>query len=386
MDDWRRRAWAVLDKQFVVVCAVLLGCVLVGGWLTYTAHVGAATTTEQQSTVSWEQTGAFDHSATVEEDNSLFPVGTSLENRSVYYTRLSPELDGTFRTTYDARDSGDLDQDMSLSLVLREVDPDSEGEEPTVYWKTSSALDDVTVESVPPGESVRVSFSQDMSAVSERIGRIRDELGGSAGEIEVFVRATVTAQGTINGDSIDETTTYTMPVTVSDTTYSVTDAEPTVESYETTRTVTVDRSNGPLRSVGGPLLLVVALGLLGGVVRSDRATLSETEQAMLAYEDDRETFDEWISTIKLPSEAFELPRAEADSLAGLVDFAIDTDNSVIEDPDDDTYYVCHDGYLYWYRPPRTDSDDGDTVDGSESEIESTDGNESDGVDTSPDEH
>lgn len=376
MDDWRRRAWAVLDNQFVVVCAVLLGCVLVGGWLTYTAHVGAATTTEQQSTVSWEQTGAFDHSATVQKDNSLFPVGTTLDNRSVYYTRLSPELDGTFRTTYDARESGDLDQDVSLSLVLREVDPDSEGTEPTVYWQTSSALDDATVESVPPGEPVRVSFSQDMSAVTERIGRIQEELGGSTGEIEVFVRATVTAQGTVNGDSVDETTTYTMPVTVSDTTYSVTDAEPTVESYETTRPVTVDRNDRPLRSVGGPLLLVVALGLLGGVVRSDRSTLSETERARLAYEDDRETFDEWISTIELPSEAFELPQADADSLAGLVDFAIDTDNSVIEDPDDDAYYVRHDGYLYCYRPPRTDSDD--------SETESTDGTELDEGGIGPD--
>ncbi|MEA1931339.1 MAG: DUF5305 domain-containing protein, partial [Euryarchaeota archaeon] len=352
------------------------GCVLVGGWLTYTAHVGAATTTEQQSTVSWEQTGAFDHSATVQKDNSLFPVGTTLDNRSVYYTRLSPELDGTFRTTYDARESGDLDQDVSLSLVLREVDPDSEGTEPTVYWQTSSALDDATVESVPPGEPVRVSFSQDMSAVTERIGRIQEELGGSTGEIEVFVRATVTAQGTVNGDSVDETTTYTMPVTVSDTTYSVTDAEPTVESYETTRPVTVDRNDRPLRSVGGPLLLVVALGLLGGVVRSDRSTLSETERARLAYEDDRETFDEWISTIELPSEAFELPQADADSLAGLVDFAIDTDNSVIEDPDDDAYYVRHDGYLYCYRPPRTDSDD--------SETESTDGTELDEGGIGPD--
>ncbi|MFD1641408.1 DUF5305 domain-containing protein [Halohasta litorea] len=384
MDDWRRRARAVLDNQFVVVCAVLLGCVLVGGWLTYTAHVGAATTTEQQSTVSWEQTGAFDHSATVQEDNSLFPVGTTLENRSVYYTRLSPELDGTFRTTYDARESGDLDQDVSLSLVLREVDPDSEGTEPTVYWQTSSALDDATVESVPPGEPVRVSFSQDMSAVTERIGRIQEELGGSTGEVEVFVRATITAQGKINGDSVDETATYTMPVTVSDTTYSVTDAEPTVESYETTRPVTVDRNDRPLRSVGGPLLLVVALGLLGGVVRSDRSTLSETERARLAYEDDRETFDEWISTIELPSEAFELPQADADSLAGLVDFAIDTDNSVIEDPDDDAYYVRHDGYLYCYRPPRTDSDDGETTDSVDSETESTDGTELDEGGIGPD--
>src|SRR6056297_175514 len=142
MRDWRRRARAVLDTQFVIVLGVLVGCVILGGWLTYTAHAGAATTTEQQSTVAWEQTGAFDHSATVRADNSLFPVGTTLDNRSVYYSRLSPELDGTFRTTYDARASGELDQHVSLSLVLQEVDPDGEGDDPTVYWQTSSGLNE----------------------------------------------------------------------------------------------------------------------------------------------------------------------------------------------------------------------------------------------------
>lgn len=376
MADWRHRARIVLDNQFLVVLAVLLGCVLLGGWLTYTAHAAPATT-EQQSTIAWEQTGAFDHEATVQEENSLFPVGTRLEDRSVYYTRLSPALDGTFRTTYDARESGELDQQVSLSLVLREVDPDSEADDPTVYWQTSRPLNDVTVESVPPGESVRVSFEQDMSAVGERLAGIREELGGSTGEIEVFVRATVAAQGTVNGEPVDETTTYRMPMTVGETTYSARDAEPTVESYETTRTVTVDRGSGPLWSVVGPLLVVVALGLLGGVVRADRVALSETERARLAYEADRETFDEWISTIELPPEAFELPQAQADSLAALVDVAIDTDNPVIEDPDKSVYYVRHDGYLYSYRPAVVDVDDStdgacentDSVDDSEASVE-----------------
>lgn len=76
---------------------------------------------------------------------------------------------------------------------------------------------------------------------------------------------------------------------------------------------------------------------------------------------------------------------EADSLAGLVDFAIDTDNSVIEAPDADAYYVRHDGYLYCYRPPRSDGGNDETADGSVSETDSTDGNGSEGVDTHPDE-
>ncbi len=94
----------------------------------------------------------------------------------------------------------------------------------------------------------------------------------------------------------------------------------------------------------------MVLGGLVAVRSRGRLALSSTEQELLAYEDEREDFDEWISTIKLPDEAFDLPRAEAASLGALVDFAIDTDNSVIEDPDDGAYYVVHDGYLYTYQP------------------------------------
>jgi hypothetical protein len=115
---------------------------------------------------------------------------------------------------------------------------------------------------------------------------------------------------------------------------------------------------------------------------------------LLAYEDEREDFDEWISTIRLPDEVFDLPRAEAASLSALVDFAIDTDNSVIEDPDDSAYYVIHDGYLYTYQPPalrgkgssivqaESDDDERERTDG-ESTAASTTDDESDSSESTP---
>jgi len=266
--------------------------------------------------------------------------------------RLSPELDGTFETSYDARERGELDQTVSLSLVVRNVDRGGEGEDATVYWQQTEPLDSVTVDSIAPGERVRVAFSRNMSAVEAETARIRNELGGSPGEMEVLVRATVHSRGTINGEAVDETDVFTLPVSFNGGSYSVSGADSTVESYETVRSVPTDRGAGSLRSIGGPLVLLLALGLFGLLTSSNTRHLSELERARMAYEDDRDTFDEWISTIRLPDEAFELPRAEADSLGELVDFAIDTDNSVIEAPDEDRYYVRHGGYLYTYRPPQ----------------------------------
>jgi len=349
MVDWQLRLRAVLETQFAIILGALIVLALLGGWMTYTAFATPESTTEQQVT-AWEVTGNFSHSATVETENSLYEQGSTLTDRPAYFLRLSPELDGTFHTSYDVRVSGDLSQTVSLSLIMRNVEQSGQGDEQTVYWQRTEQLTSETVDTVDPGERVSVPFSRNMSAVEAERERIRTELGGSPGDTEVRIRATVRSQGTVNGETVNETDTFTLPVTFDGGSYSVRESTPTVESYETTRSVAATRNAGPIRSVGGPLLLLVSLGLIGTITLSDRGQLSEAERALLAYEDDRETFDEWISTIKLPDEAFDLPQAEADSLGELVDFAIDTDNSVIKDPNEQVYYVRHDGYLYVYRP------------------------------------
>ncbi|WP_253738588.1 DUF5305 domain-containing protein [Halohasta salina] len=351
MVDWQLRLRAVLDKQFTIVLGVLVVIALLGGWLTYTAHAAPEPTTEQRVT-AWEVSGNFTHSATVETDNSLYEQGRTLTDRPIYFTRLSPVLQGTFATSYTVRDSGSLSQTVSLSLVMRNVDQDDGSDSQTVYWQRTEPLDSTTVESVDPGEQVRVSFAQDMSDVRAEIERIREEVGGSPGQTEVLVRATVRSDGTVNGNTVDETDVFTLPIVFDGGGYRISGAGPTVESYETSRTVPATQPGGPLQTLGGPVLLLVALGSIGAVTAS-REDLSEADRELMAYEDDREAFDEWISTIELPAAAFDRPQAEAASLGALVDFAIDTNNSVIEDPDEERYYVLHNDYIYTYRPSKT---------------------------------
>jgi len=348
MVSWQLRLRAVLTKQYAVVLAVVLVFMLLGGWMTYSAYVSPGETETEEEVTMWELDGEFTHGATVETDNPVFTQGTRLSDRSVYFTRLSPELDGSFNTSYTARESGNLDQTVSLSMVMRAVE--QQDEQTTVHWETHTELDNTTVEAVEPGEQVQVTFSENMSAAESELTNISEEIGGTPGETELFIQATVSSQGTINGEMIDKTETYTLPVTFENSIYRVGGAEPTTKSYETTHTVSVQERPGLIPRIGGPLLLVVSLGGVGLITTTRREPLTERKQVELTYRDDRETFDEWISKIQLPEEAFDLPRASAASLGDLVDFAIDTDNSVIEDPDEEAYYVCHDGYLYTYAP------------------------------------
>ena len=352
MSDWLLRLRALLDKQFTVVVAALIVLALVGGWMTYTAHATPNTTTEERSVSSWQTEGWFNHSATVTENNSVYPVGTTLTSRSVYFTEIAPWFNGTYAFTYDASERGNLNGTVSLQFVLQGVEENRGGT--TVVWQTTKPLGATSIDSFKPGETVRVPFSVNMNRTMNRTEIIDEQLGNPPGQLEVVIRATVDFQGTVNGQRANRVAEHTLPVTPGQGAYRPAHPGRIADQYETTQTVTVQQTYGPLRNVGGPALLFGPLvALVGLVVARSKGRLgpSPAEQELLAYEDEREDFDEWISTIRLPNEAFDLPRAEAASLGALVDFAIDTDNSVIEDPDDGAYYVIHDGYLYTYQQP-----------------------------------
>jgi hypothetical protein len=152
-----------------------------------------------------------------------------------------------------------------------------------------------------------------------------------------------------------------MTVTHGGDTYSV--SEPGVQSDTTERTEpeTVDREYGALRSFGGPLLLLVGLAGAGGVTYARREydlALTEAERAYLSYRDDRSEFAEWITTFRLPASVHERPTAEAGSLRDLVDFAIDNDTGVVEDPETGAFHAVAGEFVYTYRPPAPATGDG----------------------------
>lgn len=129
---------------------------------------------------------------------------------------------------------------------------------------------------------------------------------------------------------------------------------PVSSAEQTTRTQT-PVSPGPLRGVGGPLLLVLSLvGLVGLAVGQATVglTVSETERARLAYRRQREEYDEWITTGTVPSESLADPTVEVDSLEGIVDVAVDIDRRVIDDSDSTRLVVLGEEVNYVYTPPR----------------------------------
>jgi len=351
MTDWTQRVRAIVDAHFAVIVATLVVVALLGGGLAYGPYISAGTTTETQTVTAGAATGTFNHSATVTDDTTVYPAGTTLTNRSVYFTEASPQFQGDYTFTYTG-ENGELGGNISLYLVQRSVKEQRDGE--TVVWETTEQLAERSVASLQPGETVQISFETNMSAVANETAQINSELGGPPGTPAAAIVAAVNLEGEVGGESVRHVKNHELAIAFEQSTYQITGPTERTDQYEAVQTATVDEAYGLPHRVGGPILLLTSLlgiGALWTARKEGHLGLTETEREQLAFHDDREAFDEWISTMKLPDDVFERPQAEAASLESLVDFAIDTNNSVIEDPDDNAFYVVHEGYLYSYSPP-----------------------------------
>ncbi|WP_435095807.1 DUF5305 domain-containing protein [Halorubrum sp. N11] len=362
-NETRLRLRAVLNAQFAVILAVCLVAAAAGGALVYTTHVDPGTETETRTVSSLTVESEYVHSAEVTEPNSVFDTGTVLDDRTTYFTGVAPILDVGVQTSYAAADASDVEVSFESVLVIRNVgDGDGEGEGgETVYWEERETLATETVSGVGPGETATASFALNSSAVDATASEIESELGASPGETETLVTTDVTVEGTINGDSTSYARTIEMTLDHSEDTYAV--SEPGVQSdtSEQTEQVTVERSYGPLRSAGGPLLLLAGLAGLGGLAYARRESdlaLTPAEREYLSYRDDRSEFAEWITAIRLPESVHERPEAEASTLRDLVDFAIDNDTGVVEDPATEAYHAVTEEFVYTYTPPALAAESG----------------------------
>lgn len=355
---WGMRVRAVVDRNPVAVAVVLAGLALLGGWLAYGAYVAPGATTTQVVTAEATVEGGFDHRATVTDGTAAFERETVLRNRSVYYYRVSPRLTGEYTVRLTEGSDASLETTVVRTATVEAVE--GLGAEAATLWEVAAGT--ASRGGALTGEGVTVSFERNVSEVAERARNISERLGGPRGRLRFTVAVEVLVTGMVGDRTVNRTVEDRLVVALEEGVYRVrggttaegeTAAPPSVSVTDTTR-VTTERTPGPLRALGGPVLagggllgLVAVLGAWG----TGRLALTDPERAWLAYVDDRADYDEWISAVRLPPEARELPVAEADSLAALVDVAIDTGEPVLADATLGAYVVVHDGYRYVFEPP-----------------------------------
>lgn len=385
MATWSDRTRLFLSDYAEYVAVGLVVLALLGGFLAYEPYVDPGTEVEEFEESSWSSTAAYTHEATVIEQTAVFEEGQTLRNQPAYFESISPVLNGTFSYNYQASDSGDLDIDTDLTLVLRSAD--DEGIE---YWREQESLTAHSEESVQPGDEITVPFSVNVTEATQRVEFIEGQLGGTPGTTEIIVEARLRLSGERNGQPVDTESTHRITIVPQGNTYSVDGADSETDSGQQFGQRTVEATYGPLRTAGGPLLLALSVLGIGGIAVGRRKgwfSVSESQREWMAYRSTRSEFDEWITEGRVPSQVADRTAIEVDTLEGLVDVAIDSDRRVISDASRGVCVVVLEDSIYRFSPPErpTDNDplaQGDAADSSDSAGEGdTSGDEGSGWET-----
>ena len=342
---------AFLNEWAAVLIVVLLIASAGVGWWAYQINLEPSVETEQRLTEQWSESTAFSHSAPITNDSLPFAAGERATNRPLYYTSLSEELAGTYRYGYTA-DSGSVNVTTDTYLLIRGGRIENNNMTET-YWEVSEPLA-ADSETLDPGESHQVEFIVDITETLDTIGTVEQQLDSSEGLVDVRVVSVSELSGNVDSDSVETTYRSELPIVVSPSTFRVDNAVTIDETHESFETVEVLAEPSPLQAYGSIVafgFVVMLLILVIGLRYSGYTKLTDQEQELIAIEQARERFSEWITTGEFPSEREYEQTVLVDSLEGLVDVAIDTNKRVIEDEQLGVSTVLDDTYIYIYIQP-----------------------------------
>lgn len=337
-----------LATNTTLLLAVLVALALLGGFLTWSVHATSDAGTETEVVASWSTASELHHEATVQGSAGAFEAGERLQNRPLYFTEPTPELDGRYVLTHQGTDGEPATVAVELDLVLRSVE-EIDGRE-VVHWEERRELTaEETV--IEDGAEHEVPFAVNVTAQENRLDRIETEHGATPGTTEIVVVASATLEGSLGGDPVTDARQERLEIEPQGGSYRVETSLAGQRAQERTEPVEGDPERSVLSSVGPIVLVAASLGGIGWLYRARRAgrlELSPNERERLAYERDRRDLEEWISVGSLPADSRDI--VEVESLVDLVDIAIDADRRVIEAPDRSRYVVIVDDVRYTFEP------------------------------------
>lgn len=332
----------------IVVALLLLGSI--GIAVAYQTQTTPPVERTEETVSSWEETTRVSHQARVEQPNLVFEQNQTLQDRPVYYTRLSPRLEVIHEYSYTATDGGELTVDTDATLLMRALDADD-----NVYWQRTEPLA-TTTETVAPGETATLSVEINVTAVAEEIERTEASLGASIGTTELGVSFERSVGGEVNGEPVASAHRDAIAVDPGDNTFSIDGTDGSQQRHDQTATVETVGTHGTLRSYGPYVVLFLSLlgvaGMLAGRY-TGHITPTEQELATLEHQRERAEFDDWTSRAAVPADAVKTDAMTVETLEDLVDIAIDTDERVLEDTRGTGFYVLGTNANYMYSPTAT---------------------------------
>lgn len=300
--------------------------------------------TERKSLELYTLKGWYDHTATVEKENPLWPRGTELQNQPLYFSAIAPSLDGKFHFQINSPSSIDVLVNYQLKRVL------SSSKEETVYWSKEETISTGT-KKLGRERELQIPFVLNITEIKKEIAEIKDGLDFYGGNIALKVIALVDYQGEIGGQKINQEKEFLLLINPHSSYYEVS-GKPfeQIVKEEVVQRVAVSHSNlekATLITLPGILFLAI-IGL--AVTKLKYRPLTKEEIERLNKEKEYQKFREQISLGECPPELEKEKRViKLKSLKDLVEIAIDMDKRVICDRERDRCFVVDGDILYLYQ-------------------------------------
>ncbi len=330
---------SAISKYYIVFAVILIALAGIGGfWLYQNSQTELATRNVKQTAYIYE--GGFQHSAEVTEPNELWQVGAILNNRPAYFLSITPELETNFRFNLYQASAVQADARVDTELVISTVRDQME------YWKETRYLEGDVFSLQERSSTLNITLN--LPQIKERIENIQENIGYRGGSTNVKLISTVEIDGRIEGNDVEISETYEMPLNLGETIVTL---SPNISrTQEVTETITREVEVKPtLFERLYPSILLAASLIALGFVTLEKRRINESELTLLKKQQELNEFKEWISRGKLP-EIDSKTTVKMNSLEDLVDTSVDMNRRVIYDEERNIHFFIHENYLYTYEP------------------------------------
>ncbi|WP_435185970.1 DUF5305 domain-containing protein [Halobellus sp. EA9] len=325
---FEHRAKLFVSENVRLIAGVLLVlgllCFAGAGYVFVTPTTQTLTEQTDQQTFSTR----VDESALVTQATPLYDEGERIENRSVYFTGISPELTFTMNTSVPADQQVEVHQQLSLELL------GVRGDQP--FYRSERSIVDTTRQ-VQDG-LVSTTATVNVSDVSQELAVLVEEVG-NAGQFLLRLQMNVTYRTDAYQGSLQST----VPFVISGNSYYVDGTLSAERTESTTVTREITRPPSPVEYGALAVLGLLMVGAAAAVTRVEDRVDPEELRTRIAHDQHQE----WISRGQFPTDS-EKQYISILTLEDLVDVAIDTNRRVIHDPQIDAYAVIDSSEIYYY--------------------------------------
>ena len=330
------------SRIFIVVLgvAIILSC----SWIyeTYTQDVYE----EQEELISsYTQHGNYTYIALVTEKNPLYSKGTRLEmGKPMYFFAVSPTLDVSFAYKLNATDSTTIRVECETVVVA--TSKENSGESQKIIWEKEFPVKEMGYVNIGNKDVLIHKFSLNVSEIQSKVTEIQNQIKYSSGTtIEIVTH--VNYKGEINGEEINNTTDFALPLVINSVYYKMPEKLEFNENTDTYEKFQVKKEPS-VSAIKLPLsLFLLSTILIGALIPCTKMTEIDPELIKkLKKEEKYLPFKKFISKGKVPDNWNSLMQVEIYSLQDLVDTAVDMNERVVNDIESGEYFIIHDNVLY----------------------------------------